>query len=318
MHFPIKCITIFDSKELIGKSKIIHEIKEFVIKVAKVDHPVLILGETGVGKTFVAQLIHSVSPRREKPCLHQSCSNIPDTLFESELFGYEKGSFTGAIESKIGKIERAKGGTLFLDEISNLAFQNQAKLNLFVEAEKFFKLGGTEENKGNVRIICASNKDLKKEIEKGRFRKDLYYRISTLELYIPPLRERKEDIPLLVESFIRRESLEQGREINISQEALTKLSNYTFPGNVRELENVMKRAFTLSEGDLIKEVDIPFEKGAIEKKYIKKTSFTTGEIINTLVKNKGNKTKAAKELKISRGYLHFILKKLNNKIITEL
>ncbi|MFQ6084416.1 MAG: sigma-54 interaction domain-containing protein [Methanosarcinales archaeon] len=302
---------LFELKKLIGESKAIREIKAFIKKVAQVDHPVLILGETGVGKTLIAWLIHSLSKRRDKLFFHQNCSNIAETLLESELYGYEKGAFTGATERRIGKIERADRGTLFLDEISDLSFQNQARLLLFLESGKFFRVGGAKEIKTDVRIIAASNKDLYKEMKREKFREDLYYRISTLELYIPALRERKEDIPLLVEAILKEESLKQKREITITRDALNKLQKYSFPGNVRELENIMKRAATFAEDCLIKEENIHFPQKTIKKK--KGSKYSMEKIMNVLVKYQGNKTKAAKELGISRGYFYEILNDLKNK-----
>ena len=299
----------FQAKKLIGKSKIIKDIKEFIEKAAQVIHPVLILGETGVGKTFIAQLIHLQSTRKDKTFFHQSCSNIPETLLESELFGYEKGSFTGATERRIGKIEVANGGTLFLDEISDLSFQNQAKLLLFLERGKFFRVGGTKEIKADVRIIACSNKDLFKEMRKGRFRKDLYYRISTLELHIPSLRERKGDISLLAEYILKNENKKIRVNKRISQEALNKLMEYDFPGNIRQLQNIIKRAHTFSVEDEIKEEDIILD-GEISKKG-KRLKITYEQINQSLKNCKKNKTKVAKELGISRRHLYRLLEKFN-------
>lgn len=294
-------------KILIGRSKVIRDIKAFIRDVSKVHHPVLLLGETGVGKTLIARLIHLLSDRKDKPFLHQSCNNISETLLESELFGYEKGAFTGAIGRKIGKIEIAKEGTIFLDEINDLNFQNQAKLLLFLENGKFFRVGGTKEIKVDIRIIAASNKDLFKEMEEERFRKDLYYRISTLELFIPPIRERKEDIPLLVEAILKEESTKQKEELTITQEVLMKLQRYSFPGNIRELENILKAAATFSKDNIIKEKDIYFRQPISKKNNGRKSSFPIEKIINVLIKYNGNKTKAAKDLGISRGYFYEIL-----------
>jgi len=252
-------------KELIGESKAIGEVKKVIKEVAQVSHPILISGETGVGKTLVARLIHFLSKRKYKYFLHQNCSNIKETLLESELFGFEKGSFTGATERRVGKIERADGGTLFLDEIGDLSFSNQAKLLIFLESGKFYRLGGEKEIISNVRIITASNKDLLREIRERNFREDLYYRISTLELYIPPLRERRGDVPLLIEKIMNVENMKNGRNKRITQEALAKLMKYDFAGNIRELENIIKRAHVFSARDEIRAEDIELKKNPEQK-----------------------------------------------------
>ncbi|MCP2604595.1 sigma-54 dependent transcriptional regulator [Candidatus Aminicenantes bacterium AH-873-B07] len=293
---------------LIGKSIVIKEIRKFIEKASRIEYSILLLGETGVGKTLIAHLIHLHSKRKGGPFLHQNCSNIQETLFESELFGHEKGSFTGAEKRKIGKIELANGGTLLLDEIADLNPQNQAKLLLFLESGKFFRIGGTKEIKADVRVISASNKDLHKEIKEKRFREDLYYRISTLELHIPPLRERKEDIPLLIEYFLEIENKENKTNKTISKKALLKLMGYNFPGNIRELENIIRRAFTLSEDNLIREENILFPTRESKKKTEKKPRYSMEEILNILLKHNGNKTKAAKELGISRRHIYRLIK----------
>ncbi len=292
-------------KRLVGKSKTIREVKKFINLAARYDYPIIISGETGVGKTLLAQLIHSVSMRKERPFLHQSCSNIPSELFESELFGHEKGAFTGAIEKKKGKIEIADGGTLFLDEISDLSLQNQAKTLLFIDRGKFFRVGGTEEIKTDVRIIAASNRDLKKEVKSGRFREDLYFRLNTLDIHIPPLRDRKEDIPLLAGEILRRENERNKMKKSISSEAINKLLNYDFPGNVRELENICKRAILYSKGNEIKENDVFFEREVTSRK---RKKLTYSQVKKTLQKHKSNISKTARSLGISRQYLYKILK----------
>lgn len=245
-----------EESKIIGKSKVIKEIEIFIKKVAQVDHPVLISGETGVGKELVAQKIHKVSYRRNKSFIPVNCANLSESLIESELFGYRKGAFTDAKEDKAGLIEEASEGTLFFDEISELSLYIQAKLLRLIEHREIRRLGETKTIKINFRFISATNKDLKRSINAGKFRKDLYYRISTLELYIPALRERKEDIPLLVENILRSENQKIGKNKKITEEALNKLLQYYCPGNIRELENIIKSAFTLSNGDKIREKDI--------------------------------------------------------------
>lgn len=291
-------------KRLVGKSKAIKEVKKFINLAARYDYPVIISGETGVGKTLVAQMIHMVSKRKGKPFLLQSCSNISEELCESELFGHEKGAFTGAIVRKKGKIEIADGGTFFLDEIADLSLQTQAKILLFIDRGKFFRVGGTEEIEVDVRIIAASNRDLKKEIRTGRFREDLYFRLNTINIYIPPLRDRREDIPFLVEEILRRENERNNVDKRISSEAINKLLNYDFPGNVRELENIIKRAFILSQENEIKENDVFFKREVTSRK---RNKLRYSQVKKTLQKNKSNISKTARSLGISRQYLYKIL-----------
>jgi transcriptional regulator with PAS, ATPase and Fis domain len=294
-------------EKLLGKSRAIRKIKKQIDIAASYDYPILISGETGVGKTLIARIIHSASKRKGKPFLHQSCSNISSELLESELFGHEKGAFTGATERKKGKIEIADGGTLFLDEIADLSLQNQAKLLLFLERGKFFRVGGTKELRADVKLISASNRDLAEEINKKRFREDLYHRINTLEIYVPPLRERREDIPILIEEILKHENKRNRTAKSISHEAMTKLLNYDYVGNVRELENIIKRAFMNSKGSEIKPDDVIFSKCRFVDK--KEQKVASEQIKSTLKKYRGNKSRAAKELGISRQWLHRIIKK---------
>jgi len=221
------------------------EVLEIAHKVATADSPVLIKGETGVGKEVLARYIHKLSHRRDKPFIVVDCSAIPEELFESELFGYEKGAFTGATKRKPGLVEVANKGTLFLDEIGDMPLSAQSKLLRFVETKKFRRVGGIKDYRVDVRIVCATNKDLRELIAKGKFREDLYYRINTVELEIPPLRERKEDIPLLVEFFLKR----LGKKIG--KKAMRELMEYPWRGNVRELKNTLERASLLSNSDYI-------------------------------------------------------------------
>ncbi|RUM28346.1 MAG: sigma-54-dependent Fis family transcriptional regulator [Aquifex sp.] len=216
------------------------EVLETARMVADVEAPILIRGETGVGKEVLARYIHKISSRRDKPFVVVDCTAIPEHLFESELFGYEKGAFTGANQRKLGLVEIANNGTLFFDEIGDMPFSVQAKLLRFVETKKFRRVGGLKDLEVDVKIICATNKNLEELIKEGKFREDLYYRINTIELEIPPLRERKEDIPLLVEFFLKK------YRKKIKNETLIELMNYSWEGNVRELKNVIERACLLS------------------------------------------------------------------------
>ncbi len=223
------------------------QVLETAKKVADAEAPVLIKGETGVGKEVLARYIHRISSRRDKPFVVVDCSAIPEELFESELFGYEKGAFTGATKKKPGLVEIANKGTLFLDEIGDMPLALQAKLLRFVETKRFRRVGGLRDYRVDVRIICATNKDLRKLISEGRFREDLYYRINTVELEVPPLRERKEDIPLLVNFFLKK----WGKKIG--ERALQELVNYRWEGNIRELKNLLERAALLSDSEYVDE-----------------------------------------------------------------
>lgn len=243
--------------KIITKNSLMLEILETVKKVAVSDFPVLIYGESGVGKELIASAIHSASERAEKPFIPINCGAIPENLLESELFGHEKGAFTGAHEKKLGLLEVANRGTLFLDEICELPRQLQVKLLRAIETGVFYRVGGTREIKVNLKFVSATNKDIKTEVERGNFRPDLYYRISALSLHIPPLRERKEDIPLLIEHFKMNNPSFKSKKF--SKEALKTLSEYSWPGNVRELQNVVHRTLLLSENDIIESYDLPVD-----------------------------------------------------------
>ncbi len=238
--------------ELIGQSPAIERLKEIVRKIAPYDVNVLILGESGSGKEVVARAIHNLSNRKDRPFVAINCAALPAELLESELFGYKKGAFTGAVKDKKGLIEKANGGTLFLDEIGDMPLSLQAKLLRFLETKKFIPLGATQEKEVDVRIIAATNRNLKEEIKKGNFREDLFYRIATIVVEVPPLRERKEDIPLLVEHFVKEFSRKYGKEVKrISKGFIEYLMELPFEGNVRELRNIIEREIILSENGVI-------------------------------------------------------------------
>jgi DNA-binding NtrC family response regulator len=283
-------------ERLSGNSQAIKSIRKQAQIAASYDYPVLILGETGVGKTLVARIIHSLSQRSTKPFLHIGCSNISPNLMESELFGHERGAFTGAVERKLGKIEVANGGTLFLDEVADLNPQNQAKLLHFLESGIFFRIGGNEKLKADVRIITATNKNLLKEIKNNRFRQDLFYRLNILEIYIPPLRERKVDIPVMAETILKNEMDRINTTKAFLPETLNKLMAYDYPGNIRELENILKRAIIFSKDGSIGPEDIVFDEvykylgdeviqssKMIDKKYSEMVE--TGESFWEVIKN---------------------------------
>lgn len=274
--------------DLISKSPKMQQIFELAKVVAKSNSNVLILGESGTGKELLARAIHNESPRANGPFVAVSCVAIPDTLLESELFGHEKGAFTDAIAQKKGKFELAHGGTLFLDEIGDISPKMQLALLRVLEEREFTRVGGTKPIKVDVRIIAATNRNLQKAVEEGRFRDDLYYRLNVITIQIPPLRERKEDIPLLVEHFIEKFNIQMGKRVKgISQEAMRLLMEYDWPGNVRELENVIERAMVITKGELITPEDLflptsgkaeenPLSLEAVEKAHILKVLNETG------------------------------------------
>jgi two-component system response regulator PilR (NtrC family) len=237
---------------LIGKSPKMQRVYELVEKVSQTKANVLITGESGTGKELVAKAVHFNSARKDRSFVTLNCGAIPENLLESELFGHMKGSFTGAIANKRGLLEMAEGGTLFMDEVGELPLPLQVKLLRVIQEREFKRVGGTEDIKVDVRILSASNQDLQQKVAHGGFREDLFYRLNVIQIKIPPLRERKEDIPLLVNHFVRKYSTETGKEIEgISPEALELLLGYNFPGNVRELENMIERSITLETTPMI-------------------------------------------------------------------
>ncbi len=241
----------------IGEDHQISNILNTVKKVANSTVSVLIRGESGVGKELIAKKIHELSERNRRTFVKVSCAAIPETLLESELFGYEKGAFTGAYSTKKGLLELADGGTIFFDEIGDISPAIQAKLLRVLQEKEFLRLGGTKEIKVDVRIVSATNKNLEEAIREGKFREDLFYRLNVITIFIPPLRERKGDIPLLVHHFIKKYNKLMNRKFeNIEEEALKVLINYEWPGNVRELENVIERAIVLGEEPIIRKEDI--------------------------------------------------------------
>jgi two-component system response regulator PilR (NtrC family) len=237
---------------LIGKSPKMQRVYELVEKVSQTKANVLITGESGTGKELVAKAIHYNSARKDQSFVTLNCGAIPENLLESELFGHMKGSFTGAIANKRGLLELAAGGTLFMDEIGELPLPLQVKLLRVIQEREFKRVGGTEDIKVDVRIISASNQDLQQKVAQGSFREDLFYRLNVIQIKLPPLRERKEDIPLLVNHFVRKYSAETGKEIQgVAAEALELLLSYDFAGNVRELENIIERSITLETSPMI-------------------------------------------------------------------
>ncbi|OGU18520.1 MAG: hypothetical protein A2059_01025 [Ignavibacteria bacterium GWA2_55_25] len=245
---------ITGSSGIIGESPVFKNVIENVRKVAASEAFVLVQGPSGTGKELIAHLLHNESPRKERPFVAVNCASIPDQLLESELFGHEKGSFTNAYSAKQGLVEVADGGTLFLDEVGDISQPTQAKLLRFLETGEFRRVGGTASMRVGVRVISATNKNLQKEVQEGRFREDLLYRLNVVSIQIPPLKERKEDIPLLIEYFTKRKSKSKTKKV--SPEALALLMQYDWPGNVRELEHVIEGSSILSQGDIIELRDL--------------------------------------------------------------
>lgn len=301
------------ANNIITNSESVKQALEHAQKVAAADSSVLLLGETGTGKELFAHLIHNLSGRKDKPFVAINCSAIPKDLQESELFGYVKGAFTGAVKDKKGFFEEASEGTLFLDEVGDMSLDTQAKLLRFLETGRFIKVGDTKERNLNVRIISATNKDLKTDAEKGSFRKDLFYRLNSFIISLPPLRERKEDIEELAYFFLKNSDKLKKNVTNISKEFMDILKSYSWPGNIREMKNVIERAIILSDTDTLTPNLLPkeFFEGSnkldlsdslsleqLEKKYI----------LQVYNETKQNKTLTAKKLGIGSATLYRKLK----------
>lgn len=293
--------------EIIGKSGAMQEVFELITRIAPTDSTVLITGESGTGKELIAQAIHGNSNRCYMPFIAVSCGALPDSLLESELFGYEKGAFTGAEHTKRGRFEMADKGTIFLDEIGDISLKTQVDLLRVLQQKEFRRLGGEEVIKVDVRILAATNRDLQKAIRENRFREDLYYRLNVISIHVPPLRERKEDIPLLIETFIRRYCLEMNKEeVKISPTALKLLLDYDWPGNVRELENVIERALVIGQGKKIAADDLPFSRKELVPEKLPKSLKVMEQmhIERVLEETDWNISRAARELDIDRQTLY--------------
>ena len=309
-------------ERLLGNSPPMQQLRSQIGKLARSQAPVYISGESGSGKELVARLIHEQGPRADKPFVPVNCGAIPSELMESEFFGHKKGSFTGAIEDKQGLFQAAQGGTLFLDEVADLPLGMQVKLLRAIQEKAVRAVGGQQEMVVDVRILCATHKDLAAEVAAGRFRQDLFYRLNVIELRVPPLRERREDIPLLANVLLQRLNQCSHNNVQLSEDAIAKLQSYRFPGNVRELENMLERAYTLCEHERIEARDLrladsslPSDGGetslaqvdnledyleAIERKLI----------MQALEETRWNRTAAAERLGMSFRSMRYRLKKL--------
>lgn len=266
----------FKFGNIVGKSKVMRQVYEIIEKVAQTRASVLITGESGTGKELIARAIHFNSPRRDKPFISVNCSALPETLLESELFGHERGAFTGALTRRKGRFELSHNGTLFLDEVGDMSPALQVKLLRVLQEMKFERVGGTATLQVDARLVAASNRDLRREVDIGRFREDLYYRLKVVNIRVPPLRERRDDIPLLVHHFLKKVAKANGLPVkSVNHEALKYLYQYDWIGNVRELENVIERAVILCDKDEIQPQDLPEE--LFQKRLPGITEEVTGE-----------------------------------------
>jgi len=312
-----------DTREIIYRSAKMAELINLIGRIAPRRATVLITGESGTGKELMARLIHQLSPRAHKPLITVNCSALPEGLLESELFGHEKGAFTGAVMRRIGRFEEADEGTLFLDEIGEISPSLQVKLLRFLQEREFQRVGGNQTLRTDVRIISATNRDLKLKVAQGSFREDLYYRLNVVTIGMPPLRERKEDIPLLVDHFIKKYSRQNGKTIRgLTREALNSLMMYNYPGNVRELENIVERAVVIAREEYITSDDLPFkeerEEGILGKGKVGPLRRSIEElernmIIAAMERHDYHQTKAAEALGISERMLRYKLKKYGLK-----
>jgi two-component system response regulator PilR (NtrC family) len=314
-------------ERLIGKSPAMGRVFDVIRKIAPARTSVLLIGESGTGKELAARALHELSGRAENEFVAVNCGAIPESLIESEFFGHVKGAFTGANTDRPGLFEAAHGGTIFLDEIGELPVAMQVKLLRVLQERKVKRVGGVQEKEVDVRVVAATNRDLEAEVEKGAFRQDLFYRLNVIQLRLPPLRERREDLPLLVDHFLRKFSAEHGRPLSgIDPDAMSALMGHSFPGNVRELENLIERAVTLAPGDRISADTLPTlspistasahtgpppglpAEGLDLEKVVE--DFERGIIIKALEHTRGNRTEAARLLGVTFRSLRYRLSKL--------
>jgi len=294
---------------IVGKNHKMQAIYDLIENISQSDSTVLIQGESGTGKELIARAIHLLSPRKERPFVVANCSAYAQSLLGSELFGHEKGAFTGAVRRKKGRFELADGGTIFLDEIGEIPPTTQLLLLRVIQEKRFERVGGEETLKVDVRVIAATNSDLAQEMMEGRFREDLYYRLNVIPIMVPPLRERKDDIPLLAKHFLEMYSNDNGKQIGgFSEEVMQILLDYDWPGNVRELQNVVEHALILAKGEVITQIDLPhnlkeaFPQAKADISSLKDTERNL--ILKVLKENEGNKYQAAKMLGITRSTLY--------------
>jgi len=306
--------------QIIFQSSSMNEVVNLAGRVAPSSTTVLIQGESGTGKELLAKLIHTLSPRSERPMVTVNCVALSENLLESELFGHERGAFTGALQRRIGRFEQADGGTLFLDEIGELSASVQVKLLRFLQEREFERVGGNQTLRSDVRVISATNRDLVRRVREETFREDLYYRLNVVTITVPPLRERKEDLSPLIDHFLKRFAVENGKEIQgIDPEARDLLLKYNYPGNIRELENIIERAVVITRGSILSSRDLPFfdeflfsdQWEMMSRKTLKESvqDLERQLIQKALAETANHQSKAANLLGISERVLRYKLKK---------
>ncbi|HLN54228.1 MAG TPA: sigma-54 dependent transcriptional regulator [Lentimicrobium sp.] len=309
-----RVVTLENVEDMIGMSEAMQKVFKEIESVAHSNASVIITGESGTGKELVARAIHANSPRKFFPLVSVHCGSLTESLLESELFGHEKGAFTGAVYNRKGRFEMADNGTIFLDEIATISPKMQVELLRVLETKSFVRVGGNKEITSDFRVICATNRDLKTMVEKGTFREDLYYRLNVVNIIVPPLRDRIEDIPLLVEYFIKKYCKSMNRPlITIEQTALKKLEEFSFPGNIRELENMIERAIVVGNGKKITVKDLPIGKESVNSNIESLDELENNHISHILEKYNWNISAAAKALKVDRVTLYNKIRKYDIK-----
>jgi len=305
-----KMVSLENVDDIIGNSEAMKHVLREVESVAQSNSSVIITGESGTGKELIARAIHFNSPRKFYPLVSVHCGALTESLLESELFGHEKGAFTGALYNRKGRFEMADSGTIFLDEIGTISMKMQVELLRVLETKSFMRVGGNKEISSDFRLICATNRDLKTMVEKGEFREDLFYRLNVVNIHIPPLRERTEDIPDLVDYFIRKYCTSMNKPlVSIDSQALTRMEEYPFPGNIRELENMIERALVIGNGKKIHMKDLPLGKEELISSIESLEDFEKTFILQILNKYNWNISRTAKALKVDRVTLYNKIRK---------
>ena len=309
-----KVVSLENVEDLIGNSEAMQKVLREIESVAQSNASVIITGESGTGKELVARAIHANSPRKFFPMISVHCGALSESLLESELFGHEKGAFTGAVYNRKGRFEMADSGTIFLDEIATISQNMQVELRRVLESKSFVRVGGNKEITSDFRVICATNRDLKSMVEKGLFREDLFYRLNVVNISVPPLRDRIEDIPLLVDYFIKKYCTSMNRPpITIDASALKRLEEFPFPGNIRELENMIERAIVVGNGKKISLKDLPLGKTVVNTTVESLDDLEKNHIFQILTKYNWNISVSAKALKVDRVTLYNKIKKYDLK-----